>query len=84
MPGLDRKGPEGQGPKTGRKRGLCNSDSNEPTPEHETGRGWGRIFGRRFRWGWGSENAEEKGRGRIRSKGSSRERGRGMGRNQHN
>ncbi|TAJ12566.1 hypothetical protein DMA11_12205 [Marinilabiliaceae bacterium JC017] len=29
MPRFDRTGPEGQGPRTGRKMGKCNSDNNQ-------------------------------------------------------
>jgi hypothetical protein len=34
MPGLNRNGPEGQGPKTGRGLGRCHPDSNEKSLEN--------------------------------------------------
>ncbi len=57
MPGLDRTGPEGQGPATGRGLGRCRkqqpagNDVSENTPSRrfdsdETGRGQGRGAGR--------------------------------------
>lgn len=49
MPGLNRKGPEGKGPMTGRKQGRCNPKADktgelvqEPTPGRGTGRGKGK------------------------------------------
>jgi hypothetical protein len=47
MPKGDRTGPEGQGPKTGRKLGHCSgSDEPESVPGRGEGRGTGR--GRRM------------------------------------
>lgn len=46
MPGFDRKGPEGEGPMTGRKQGRCNERDEEQRPE---GRGLGLGRGRRNR-----------------------------------
>lgn len=47
MPGLNRKGPEGQGPKTGRGMGRCNPDFNEENfPQQGLGRRNGRGRGR--------------------------------------
>lgn len=37
MPGMDGTGPEGQGPRSGRRRGNCGSE--ERTPARGTGRG---------------------------------------------
>jgi hypothetical protein len=66
MPGLDRTGPEGKGPRTGRQMGKCNPDAS---PNEEFiggagrgrrfgggGRGPGRGFGRRFRFRGGNSN----------------------------
>lgn len=82
MPGLNRRGPMGQGPMTGRKMGRCTNfgegrkkdalpeknENDTELPDDFPGRGYG--FGRGFRfgrrWGFGL------GRGG---------RGRGMGRN---
>ena len=60
MPGGDRTGPAGYGPRTGRGLGYCAGYS---TPGYTRGggfgrgrgRGWGRGFGRGFGrgWGWG-------------------------------
>lgn len=51
MPGGDRTGPEGQGPRTGRALGFC-SGYDEPgwtaEPGYGFGRGRGRGFGRRY------------------------------------
>ncbi len=54
MPGGDRTGPEGYGPKTGRALGYC-SGYNSPgyTKGTPRGRGFGRGFGRRFGRGRG-------------------------------
>jgi hypothetical protein len=59
MPGGDRTGPEGYGPRTGRNLGYC-AGYNSPgftkgVPRGRGfgfGRGWGRGFGRGF-WGRG-------------------------------
>ena len=45
MPRLDKTGPRGQGPRTGRGLGYC------PPGFGGFGRGWGRGFG--FGQGWG-------------------------------
>ncbi|MFW5871668.1 MAG: DUF5320 domain-containing protein [bacterium] len=42
MPGQDRRGPMGQGPRTGRKMGLCNTNN-------QIAFGYGRGFGGRGR-----------------------------------
>jgi len=56
MPGGDRTGPRGLGPRTGRAAGYC---AGYPVPGYANpgygrgfGRGWGRGFGRGF-WGRG-------------------------------
>ncbi len=41
MPKLDGKGPEGQGPKTGRKLGKCSDASDEEKLQH-LGKGMGK------------------------------------------
>ena len=55
MPGLNRKGPQGEGPMTGRKMGRCNPDNKGKTDEEisqnrvsalEPGLGTGRGLGR--------------------------------------
>jgi len=55
MPGFDRSGPEGLGPMTGGRRGLCNSESTgygtRPPGMFGFGRGMG--LGRGFRGGFG-------------------------------
>lgn len=56
MPGLDRKGPQGDGPKTGRGLGKCNPDTktqDENSAETQYGRGLGRRMGRGQRAGRG-------------------------------
>ncbi|MBN2635336.1 MAG: DUF5320 domain-containing protein [Prolixibacteraceae bacterium] len=47
MPGFDKTGPMGQGPKTGRGMGRCKNDNENPTDELLTriGRGLGRRQG---------------------------------------
>lgn len=66
MPGLNRKGPEGEGPMTGRGLGRCrrSEDSEQAlgADQEMTGRGRGRRF--RFR--------SEAGRGRGRGTGRGR------------
>ncbi len=71
MPGLNHRGPEGEGPKTGRGMGNCgkpsesqattNTSSNEGfQPGRGLGRGRGKAFGR----GRGSGKGLRNGRGR--------------------
>lgn len=45
MSGLDRSGPEGRGPSTGRQRGLCRRLEPEGTAVFGRGRGMGRGLG---------------------------------------
>ena len=52
MPGLDRTGPQGDGPMTGRGMGRCNPD-NRDSDDQGRGRGFGRGFGRGNRRGQG-------------------------------
>lgn len=46
MPMLDRTGPRGQGPRTGRGLGWCSP-------------GYGRGYGRGWGWGWGQPTIKE-------------------------
>ncbi len=52
MPGFDKTGPTGQGPKTGRGLGRCKSDQENITDEILTR--FGRGLGRRLRLGGNS------------------------------
>jgi hypothetical protein len=69
MPGLDRTGPNGEGPRTGRGLGKCNPGSNESADSEDNSiRGFG---GGRFRRGpggagrdWGRGGGWGRGRGR--------------------
>lgn len=54
MPGLNRQGPQGEGPMTGRRMGRCNPENKGKTDEEilqnkdlsqESGQGMGRGFG---------------------------------------
>lgn len=47
MPGFDRTGPEGKGPKTGRLQGRCNPGNDTDLKDFPRGRGRGWRF--RFR-----------------------------------
>jgi hypothetical protein len=63
MPGFDRTGPNGQGPKTGRAMGKCNpKKQNVDTSEDTQARGMG--LGRRHRLGNGHNSELKHGRGR--------------------
>lgn len=60
MPGLDRTGPEGQGPRTGRRLGRCNSGNKSETmdfPERR-GRGLRKFSNRRLRFGNAADNED--------------------------
>ena len=46
MPNMDKTGPQGKGPRTGRGFGKCNSDSKDLL--RPRGRGYGRGIGRGF------------------------------------
>ena len=65
MPGLDHKGPEGEGPKTGRGLGNCNpkTDSISST-EEGTQRKLGRMGGRGKARGMGNNRTNRPRRGR--------------------
>jgi hypothetical protein len=50
MPGFDRKGPEGDGPMTGRRLGKCTTSKDQSKDDRsieddDFGRGRGRRFG---------------------------------------
>jgi len=45
MPGFDRSGPEGQGPVTGRMRGMCQRTDYSAFTNIDRGRGRGRGMG---------------------------------------
>ena len=70
MPGYDRIGPLGTGPRSGRGRGRCGRSADESAsmedPYHYYGLGWGY-------WPWG-------GGGGRRFRGGGRGQGRGLGR----
>jgi hypothetical protein len=55
MPGLNRTGPRGAGPMTGRQQGVCNENNrNIPRPGFRNfGGRFRRGFGRRAGWGGG-------------------------------
>jgi len=78
MPGLDRKGPFGEGPKTGRGLGRCNPDNKDKdfTEADETGPG----RGNRFRGGAGPGRGLGRGNGRGGGRGLGRGNGPGRGR----
>ena len=60
MPGLDRTGPEGQGSRTGRRLGKCNSGNQPETSNFpgKRGRGLRRFSNRRFRFGNAADNED--------------------------
>ena len=71
MPGLNRKGPEGKGPMTGRKQGKCNAKANktgeldqEPTPVKGMGRSKGKKQGKANKPKGRGEGKMAKGKGR--------------------
>ena len=80
MPGFDRTGPNGEGPRTGRVLGKCNpgkdSDLNIEDDDLRGGRG------RRFRLGqgWWKGRGRSAGFGRRAGRESGRGAGRGAGR----
>ena len=82
MPGLDKRGPMGQGPMTGRKMGRCanfganlksQTDSENKNPDEEPIEN---LPGRGFGYGWGGGFGRGRGSGFGRGRGG---RGRGMG-----
>lgn len=76
MPGFDRKGPNSEGPMTGRGLGKCNPETRDNLNMiNETpGRG------RRFRGGYGPGNGKGNGPGNGRGIGRGDEGGAGRGR----
>lgn len=67
MPGFDRKGPEGDGPMTGRRLGKCTASRYQSKDvrsfeDEDNGRGRGR--GRRFGFGGGARRGRGSGMGR--------------------
>ena len=71
MPGLNRKGPNGEGAMTGRRMGRCNPDNKGKTVEEiaqkreletEKGRGFGSGFGHRHGAGQGKGLGQGQGR----------------------
>lgn len=59
MPGLDNTGPEGQGPRTGRRLGRCNSNNKSETTNFPPGgRGFRRFLNRRLRFGNAADNVD--------------------------
>jgi hypothetical protein len=71
MPGLNKTGPAGQGPQTGRKMGNCNPENERQVDETGRGRGFGRGPGRKMRLGngWNSPgDGNSFGRGNGRGK----------------
>ena len=61
MPGLNRTGPQGQGPMTGGARGLCNSANvqGERPVTGAMGYGRGMAYGRNFRGGYGRNRGND-------------------------
>ena len=96
MPGLDRKGPQGEGPMTGRKAGKCTNfgagragkavqeeseGSAEAPGKPDTGlRGAGRGRGGSRGAGQGGRHSGGKGRGVGSGRGEGHGRGNGAGR----
>ncbi len=88
MPGMNRKGPEGKGPNTGRGLGKCTTNEEIETQEteveerpgrgmaHRRGFGGGRGMGR----GQGPGQGRGQGRGGRMGKGPGQGRGLGRGR----
>ncbi|WP_158522771.1 DUF5320 domain-containing protein [Geofilum rhodophaeum] len=72
MPGMDRTGPLGQGPRTGGQRGKCNSAASSVEVDRN-----GRGFGAGRGLGRGQGNGQGRGLGRGAGRGA----GRGSGRN---
>ena len=64
MPALNHRGPQGEGPRTGRGLGDCNKPINTPAPENTTQPGFGRGLGRRKPGGFGMGLGRGMGNGR--------------------
>lgn len=71
MPGGDRTGPEGKGPKTGRGAGYCSGNEEPGFANEDPRRGFG------FGFGFGGRGLRRRGQGRGQGFGG---RGRGRGR----
>lgn len=80
MPGFDRTGPHGEGPRTGRGLGKCNpgKDNDLNTEDDDLRGGRGRRF--RFGQGWWKGEGRGAGFGRRSGKGAGRGPGHGFGR----
>jgi len=76
MPGGDRTGPMGMGPRTGRAAGYCSGFDMPGYANPVPGRGWGRGFG--FGWGRGFGRGWGRGFGRGWGRGFGRGWGRGF------
>lgn len=63
MPGFDQNGPSGQGPLTGRMRGMCQRTDYSAFANIDRGRGRGRGIGQRA----GAPGTFGPGRGRMQS-----------------
>jgi hypothetical protein len=70
MPGLNGKGPEGQGSQTGRGLGKCNPN-NQIADTQTAMDDSPRVRGRKRGNGFGFGNVENAGRGRVRGFGRS-------------
>jgi hypothetical protein len=66
MPQGDRKGPQGQGPRTGRGMGKCGHKGGTPAPQGQGGMGAGKDQGRGFGKGTGRGGGQGSGKGRGR------------------
>jgi len=59
MPGYNRRGPEGEGPRTGRATGYCGGNKPTEDPAYGLGRGGApKGGGRGNGWGKGRENGK--------------------------
>jgi hypothetical protein len=74
MPGGDRTGPQGEGPKTGRGLGYCNDNNQSGDSASQRARGFGRRGGR------GRSLRRARGAGRGSGRAGSRGKGQGQGR----
>ena len=60
MPGFNRRGPEGEGPMTGRGLGRCNENANRREDDRDFDE---RGTGRRWRFRFGGDRGFGSGRG---------------------
>lgn len=71
MPGLNRRGPNGEGAMTGRRMGRCNPDNKGKTDDeilqsrNSTNQGQGNMFGRGLGRGKGSGFGKGLGKGQA-------------------